>query len=108
MAIGPIAAVLVTGAAAPQKPDAFAADNLRVWLAAVERYAPGQADAAVIKIGSWPIDHTLATLNDFVALVRGRRDAQSRLAFGITPSPRIWRATGSGAPRCSTRSGDSR
>jgi tetratricopeptide (TPR) repeat protein len=80
LVIGLIAAAMGLGAAVPQTADAFDADNLRAWLAAVDRHAPGQADAAVIDVGSWPVDHTLATVNDFVALVRGLRDAQARLA----------------------------
>jgi tetratricopeptide (TPR) repeat protein len=74
------AAIGGTGAAARQKSGALDVDSLRAWLSALERHAPGQADAPVMEIGSWPTDHTLATLNDFVALVRGRRDAQARLS----------------------------
>jgi tetratricopeptide (TPR) repeat protein len=75
-----IAALGGAGVAARQKPAALDVDNLRAWLSAIERHVPGQADAPVMEIGSWPTDHTLDTLNDFVALVRGRRDAQARLA----------------------------
>ena len=75
-----LVAALGAGAAARQKSGSLDVGNLRAWLAAIDRHAPGQADAAVMEIGSWPADHTLETLNDFVALVRGRRDAQARLA----------------------------
>jgi tetratricopeptide (TPR) repeat protein len=74
-----LAAGLVTGVAARQKPGALDVDNLRSWISAIDRHAPGQADSPVMEIGSWPTDQTLATLTDFVALVRGRRDAQARL-----------------------------
>jgi tetratricopeptide (TPR) repeat protein len=80
------AAVSGAGAAARQKPGALDVDNLRAWLSALDRHATGQADAAVMQIGSWPTDQTLTTLSDFVALVRGRRDAQARLAKTGRPS----------------------
>jgi len=57
-----------------------AAATLRVWLSAVNQHAAGAADAPLIDVGSWPVDQAFATINDFVALVRGRRDAQAKFA----------------------------
>jgi tetratricopeptide (TPR) repeat protein len=77
--IGAMLVALSVGVAAYQKPSSLDVDNLGAWISAVDRHKSGQADASVLEIGSWAVDHTIATLNDVIALSRGRRDAQAKL-----------------------------